>query len=746
MKKRIFLVLTVILAVVLVLPGQITEVKADTTSDENGITFDFNEKKETLTVSGTGTISKNSEWETYKDKVQFLVIEEGITAIGDEAFSNCPRLKHLTLPEGLKTIGDHAFYGCTTLQELEIPSTVSKVEDYAFCGCVGVAYLTLPEGLETVGEYAFSCVYIDPIYHATAHNYPLTELTIPSTVKTIGNHAFEGYIKMKTLNLQEGLETIGDYAFYESRQLKELEIPSTVKSIGAYAFANNTKLESLTLHEGLEKMGTFAFRVSYPDDMNCLKEVTLPSTLTEMGNTIFDPDILIFCNNAYQVQYCEKNRYGYADITNGFDLNQADIDIYGTYFTGPKFEYTGSEICPEVLVAYTYANGRAQVFEKDVDYTITYTNNKECGTASIIIKGKGFCSGEVVLDFEIYKPTDTWKAALEYDSVLYDGTEKKPKVILQATGQNLVEGVDYVIQYKNNVEEGEATVTITGKGGYNITITKTFTIYKLDILYCVLSIDSTPIVYDGTEKKPKVTLADGKGNALKELVDYQLIYENCINPGTATVRVLGLGIYKGERTVSYTIYEKSPYGDVTTPEQTYVPKEDTESPYQSDDGNDTYGNEKDEDEEYDDEDDESDTLVIKNLTYTITNPNRREIEVVGTPKKNVSKVVIPATVKINGKKYKVTSIGHQAFYKNTKIKSVVIGKNVTSIGRYAFYGCKKLKTITINTNSVVDFSNNAIKGISKKAVIKVPKKLVKIYQQNLKSKTGFKKTMKIKKK
>ena len=112
----------------------------------------------------------------------------------------------------------------------------------------------------------------------------------------------------------------------------------------------------------------------------------------------------------------------------------------------------------------------------------------------------------------------------------------------------------------------------------------------------------------------------------------------------------------------------------------------------------------------------------------------------------MSKLVIPATVKIDGKKYKVTSIGKRAFYKNTKLKTVVTGKNVTKIKNSAFCGCKNLKSITINAASVIDISDNAIKGIYKKAVIKVPKKLVKKYEKKLNGKTGFKRSMKVKKK
>ena len=103
-------------------------------------------------------------------------------------------------------------------------------------------------------------------------------------------------------------------------------------------------------------------------------------------------------------------------------------------------------------------------------------------------------------------------------------------------------------------------------------------------------------------------------------------------------------------------------------------------------------------------------------------------------------------MKIDGRTYKVTSVKEGAFANNIKIKSIVIGKNVKKIGKNAFYGCGKLKTLVLNANTVVDVETNAIKGISKKAVIKVPKKLYKKYKKEFSKKTGFKSTMTLKKK
>ncbi|MBE5943137.1 MAG: hypothetical protein E7264_11460 [Lachnospiraceae bacterium] len=133
--------------------------------------------------------------------------------------------------------------------------------------------------------------------------------------------------------------------------------------------------------------------------------------------------------------------------------------------------------------------------------------------------------------------------------------------------------------------------------------------------------------------------------------------------------------------------------------------------------------------------------------YKVTKSNAVDKEVVFVKPKSSKKssVSIPATVKINGYTYKVTEIGSKAFKNNKKLKAVTIGKNVKKIGKEAFSGCKNLKKITIKSAILKSVGKNAIKGINKKATIKVPKKQLSKYKKLFKSKTGYKKTMKIKK-
>ncbi len=131
--------------------------------------------------------------------------------------------------------------------------------------------------------------------------------------------------------------------------------------------------------------------------------------------------------------------------------------------------------------------------------------------------------------------------------------------------------------------------------------------------------------------------------------------------------------------------------------------------------------------------------------YRVTKSGKTpEISYMGPKNKKVKKVTIPATVKIDGVTYKVTSVADGALKNYKNLTQVTVGKNVTKIGKNAFYGCKKLKKIVIKGKNLKTVGKNAFKGIQKNAVIDVPNSKKKAYKKLFKAKTGYKKTMKVK--
>lgn len=134
-------------------------------------------------------------------------------------------------------------------------------------------------------------------------------------------------------------------------------------------------------------------------------------------------------------------------------------------------------------------------------------------------------------------------------------------------------------------------------------------------------------------------------------------------------------------------------------------------------------------------------LKTGGIKYTVIVAAKNKTGQVSLSKeKNTASVTVPATIKLNGFTYSVTQIGNSAFAKSSKLKKVIIGKNVSIIGSKAFYQCKNLKTIRIKSTILKKVGAKAFSGTHKKLVIQVPKKQKKAYTKLLKSKGQSKQT------
>lgn len=138
-------------------------------------------------------------------------------------------------------------------------------------------------------------------------------------------------------------------------------------------------------------------------------------------------------------------------------------------------------------------------------------------------------------------------------------------------------------------------------------------------------------------------------------------------------------------------------------------------------------------------------VTVKVISNTLDNPTAAYVRSTDKNAGKKTSLSVPDTVTIEGVKYKIVEVSASAFKNKKKLKKVTIGKNVTTIGDNAFAGCSKLKKIIIKSTVLKSVGKNAIKGINKKASIKVPKKQLKAYKKLFTKKTGYKKTMKVKK-
>ena len=141
---------------------------------------------------------------------------------------------------------------------------------------------------------------------------------------------------------------------------------------------------------------------------------------------------------------------------------------------------------------------------------------------------------------------------LSATSYTYNGSAKEPAVTVKDGTTVLKSGTDYTAAYKNNTKAGTATVTIAGKGNYSGTVTKTFTLKPKALTAAMAALSATSYPYNGTVKKPAVTVKDGT-TTLKAGTDYTLSNPGGTTPGTYTVTVTGKGNYTGTVTKAFTI-------------------------------------------------------------------------------------------------------------------------------------------------------------------------------------------------
>ena len=208
------------------------------------------------------------------------------------------------------------------------------------------------------------------------------------------------------------------------------------------------------------------------------KELTKDTDYTVTGLTGTEP-------GSYPVTVAGTGNYT-GEVTKSFTISKAQISSAAiTYDAGP-YGYTGKEWKPEVAVSFNDA-----ALTADTDYTVSYENNINAGTAKIIITGIGdHFTGLTEKTFTINSAEISGCTFAPIADVTYNTKAHTPEVTVAISGRTLEADKDYTVSYASNVNAGTATVTVTGKGNFTGSANTTFTIAKADLNLSVYTISS----------------------------------------------------------------------------------------------------------------------------------------------------------------------------------------------------------------------------------------------------------------
>lgn len=259
-----------------------------------------------------------------------------------------------------------------------------------------------------------------------------------------------------------------------------------------------------------------------------------------------------YTNNIEVTDYARARITGQGNykgtLTQYFTIRKQDISNCSIILSADSFPYDGSDKRPEVTV-----KSGNNTLTASSDYTVSYSNNRAVGTATVTISGRNNYTGSASKSFRIV-PADiaNFTASLSASTFGYDGSKKKPSATVRSGNKTLTSGTDFTVSYSNNVNVGTASAVITGKGNYSGSITKEFIITPADFSKLTASLAAGTFSYDGTEKKPEVTVKSGS-KQLTSGTDFTVSYTDNINVGTAKAVITGKGNYSGTITKSFKI-------------------------------------------------------------------------------------------------------------------------------------------------------------------------------------------------
>ena len=579
-----------------------------------------------------------------------VTLPEGLVEIGAFAFNECKNLASVALPESLTTLGSDAFQSCKSLRAVKIPSGVTAIPNHCFRGCSSLESVTIPEGVTTIGSEAFNTC------------------------------------NLNALTLPESLEAIGRMAFCGNRSLKSVNIPAKVKTIESSAFAS-CGLTDLVIQEGVQVIEEYTFI------NNSLKNLTLPSTITSIGESVFYDNYylqLIICNAATPPTLGD-NAFD-NDITPSIKVPLQSIAAYRQAVGWKNFaNYYGGEVVADGItyridengamvaaaeVTLTEANIPSAVEFEGNQYPVIKINDKVFSgntnlTSVTLPESLITLGGEAFSGCQSLKIVKIPSGVTAIPGYCFDGCSSLESVTIPEGVMTIGDGAFYACSI-NTLTLPESLEKIgIGAFSYNRVLksvnipAKVKTIEERTFISCgltelvipegVQTIDNYAFEYNSLQNLTLPSTITSIGDeAFRYNNDFQSIICN-----VATPPALGDNAFRSNISI------KVPMASIVAYRQAEGWKNFTNY----------YGGE----------------VVADGITYRIDENGA----MVAAAETSLTEANIPSAVEFEGNQYAVTKINDKAFSDNTNLTAVTLPESVVTLGSDAFSGCQSLKTIKI---------------------------------------------------
>ena len=708
--KKIISLLLSVLMVITSIPLMAVNSFAVTSGTTGDCTWTFDDT--VLTISGNGDMGnyRNYPILPWGSSITKVVIEDGVTSIGDWAFWDCTSLTSITIPDSVTRIGHSAFNKCTSFTNITIPDSVTSIGSGAFYNTAyyndesnwdnGILYIDnhlinakdnisgnveIKQGTKTIADYAFSSCY------------SLTSITIPDSVTSIGDKAFHGCDSLTSITIPDSVTSIGDEAFWYCRSLYSVTIGNgvtsvgndifrdcaslryatinienvtsvlfegctslcsvifgdNVRSIGKYAFSGFTSLDSITIPDSVISIGERAF-------YNCsrLKSITIPDSVTSIGKEAF-------LNTAY---YNDEYYWDAGILYIGNHL------IDAKQFGLGKIEVKqGTKTIADFACSPCYSSSSITIPDSVTNIgDFAFYNCKSLYRIDVSSENTNFSSENGVLfnkdKTEIVrypaKNTDTSYSIPDSVTIIDDGAFEGCTSLTSITIPDDVTSIgDYAFYECKSLEN----ITI----GNGVTIVGDYAFYCCNSLTSITIPDSVTSI--GNRAFYECTSLENVkiGNGVTSVGD--LAFLNCW-------RVVNVTIGNGIKEIISSLYDSSKLENITVSS-----------------GNANFSS-------------ENSILFNKDKTEIVRYPAGKTDTSYSIPDSvtsigdwafddctSLTSITIPDSV---------TIIDDGAFARCTSLTSITIPDNVTSIGERAFYYCSRLESITIpdSVTSIGDYA------------------------------------------